>query len=130
MFTDICDIRTWVEALLCWAEDHMLDVNWFTGSHLEVVLPKGRLYINMTGPNWRISTLEKESLDHHIVIDEGPDHRVRVRRGPVGKLKETQYSPGVEDNRKLVDAARDIARLSAGAPREDFLDRFVRESAK
>lgn len=120
------NIRSWAEALIAWGEDFGL-VNHFTDTHCEVVLPNGQLYINMTNQNsWRVSTLKDWSMgEDHIVVDEVAGRRLRVRRGPVGKLTEVQYGPGVEDSQKLTRASFDIAKLLAGPLRTNFLDRFV-----
>lgn len=126
------DFRSWVAALLDWAGDRAFDVNWFTGTHLEVALPGGRLYVNMTNPDsWRVSTFKGGALDEdHVVLDELDGRRLRVRRGPTGKLKEVQYTSSIEDSQKLVRASYDISRLLVGLSREDFLDHFVRGSAQ
>lgn len=120
------DIRSWAEALIAWGEDFGL-VNHFTDTHCEVVLPNGRLYLNVINQNsWRVSTLKDGSLsEDHIVVDEIADRRLRVRRGPVGKLTEVQYDPGVEDSQKLTRASFDIAKLMGGPLRQNFLARFV-----
>lgn len=120
------NIRSWAEALIAWGEDFGL-VNHFTHTHCEVVLPGGRLYLHRTGQNsWRVSTLKDCSMDEdHIVVDETADRRLRVRRGPAGKLTEVQYDPGVEDSQKLTRASFDVTKLLAGPLRTNFLDRFV-----
>ncbi len=120
------NIRSWAEALIAWGEDFGL-VNHFTDTHCEVVLPDGRLYINMTNQNsWRVSTLKDWSMgEDHIVVDEIADRRLRVRRGPVGKLTVVQYDPGVEDSQKLTHASFYIAKLMGGPLRQNFLARFV-----
>lgn len=120
------DIRSWAEALITWAKDNYIDVDYYTDTHLGVHLPKGMLYINMTNnDSWRVSTLEDSSLEKdHVVVDEIEDHQLRVRRGPVGKLKVVQYRSNIDDW-KLMDASRDIAKLIDGPLRRNFLENIV-----
>jgi len=121
------NIRTWVEALITWAKENYLDVDYYTDTHLGVRLSSGMLYINMTNPNsWRVSTFENESLEKdHVVVDEIGDHQLRVRRGPIGKLKVVQYRPNAGDDWKLMDASRDIAKLIDGPFKRNFLENVV-----
>lgn len=121
------NIRSWVETLITWAKDNNLDVEYYTDTHLGVNLPSGMLYINMTKTDsWRVSTFQNGSLEKdHVVVDEIEDHRLRVRRGPVSKLKVVQYRPNVNDTWKLMDASRDIAKLLDGPLRRNFLENVV-----
>lgn len=123
----LINIRSWVETLITWAEENSLDIDYYTDTHLGVTLPGGTLYINMTNPDsWRVSTLKNGSLEKdHVVIDEIEDHRLRVRRGPMGKLKVVQYRPSIGDNWRLMDASRDIAKLMEGPLRRNFLEHVV-----
>lgn len=120
------NIRSWVEALITWAEKNHLDVEYYTDTHVGVKLLNGMLYINMTKPDsWRVSTFENGSLEKsHVVVDEIEDHQLRVRRGPVGKLKVVEYRSN-DDNWKLMDASRDIAKLIDGPLRRNFLENIV-----
>jgi hypothetical protein len=120
------DIRSWVEALITWAKENSLDIDYYTDTHLGVNLPGGMLYINMSKPDsWRVSTLPGGSLEKdHVVVDEIEDHQLRVRRGPVGGLKVVQYRSNV-DEWKLMDASRDIAKLIDGPLRRNFLENVV-----
>lgn len=120
------DVRTWGEALIAWANENNLDVDHYTGTHLGVHLSNGMLYINMTKPDsWRVSTFENGDLEKdHVVVDEVEDHQLRVRRGPVGKLKVVQYRSNI-DGWKLMDASRDIAKLIDGPLRRNFLENVV-----
>lgn len=120
------NIRTWAKALITWAKENYFDVDYYTDTHLGVHLPGGMLYIDMTNPDsWRVSTLADWSLEKdHIVVDEIEDHQLRVRRGPVGKLKVVQYRSNI-DNWKLMDASRDIAKLIDGPLRRNFLETVV-----
>lgn len=121
------NIRSWVEALIAWANENSLDVDYYTDTHLGVRLSSGMLYINMTKPDsWRVSTFENGSLEKdHVVVDEVEDHQLRIRRGPVGKLKAVQYCLNVGDDRKLMDASHDIAKLMDGPLRRNFLENVV-----
>lgn len=121
------DIRSWVEALITWIKENNLDVDYYTDTHLGVKLPGGMLYINMTKPDsWRVSTFQNGSLEkEHVVVDEIEDHRLRVRRGPVGKLKAVQYRPNIGDDWKLMGASHDIGKLIDGPLRRNFLENFV-----
>lgn len=123
------DIRSWVEALLNWAAENDVNVDRFTDDHFGFNLSKGKLYIHWVGSNWRVSTLEGYSMDDsdHIVIDETDDHELRIRRGPIGKLKVVKYRPNFDDGQKLVSASCHIAKLMTGEIRENFLDHFVRD---
>lgn len=124
----LVNIQSWVEALITWANENCLDIDYYTDTHLGVNLPGGMLYINMTNPDsWRVSTFENGSLEKdHIVVDEIEDHRVRVRRGPVSKLKVVQYRPNAGNNWKFMDASRDIAKLiRGGSLRQNFLENVV-----
>lgn len=123
----IINIRSWVEALITWAKENCLDVDYYTDTHLGVTLPGGMLYINMTKPDcWRVSTFQNGSLEKdHVVVDEIEDHQLRVRRGPVGKLNVVQYRPNACDKWKLMDASRDIAKLLDGPLRLNFLENVV-----
>ena len=85
----IINIRSWVEALITWANEN--------------------------------GSLEKD----HVVVDEIEDHQLRVRRGPVGKLKVVQYRPNIGDDRMLMDASHDIAKLIDGPLRRNFLENVV-----
>lgn len=120
------NIRSWAEALITWAKKNSLDVDYYTDTHLGVHLTNGMLYINMTNPDsWRVSTLQDWSLEKdHVVVDEIEDHQLRVRRGPVGKLRVVQYRSNVDDW-KLMDASRDIAKLMEGPLRRNFLENIV-----
>lgn len=120
------NIRAWVEALITWAKENYLDVEYYTDTHLGVRLSGGMLYINMTNPDsWRVSTLDDGSLEKdHVVVDEVEDHQLRVRRGPVGKLKVVEYRSNADDW-KLMDASRDIAKLVDGPLRQNFLENIV-----
>lgn len=120
------NIRSWVEGLITWANENNLDVDYYTDTHLGVHLSNGMLYINMTKPDsWRVSTFQDGSLEKdHVVVDEVEDHQLRVRRGPVGKLKAVQYRSNV-DEWKLMDASRDIAKLMDGPLRRNFLENVV-----
>ena len=120
------NIRAWVEALIHWAKENYLDVDYYTDTHLGVHLQNGMLYINMTNPDsWRVSTLDNWSLEKdHVVVDEIEDHQLRVRRGPVGKLKVVQYRSNIDDW-KLMDASRDIAKLIDGPLKRNFLENVV-----
>ena len=121
------NIRSWVEALITWAKENNLDVDYYTDTHLGVNLPGGMLYINTTKPDsWRVSTFPNGDLEKdHVVIDEVDDHQLRVRCGPVGKLKVVQYRLNVGDDRKLMDASHDIAKLIEGPLRRNFLENVV-----
>lgn len=123
MFTDI---RHWAKALLDWAEERGLRSEYYTTTHVDVMLPGGHLYVNATDPvAWRVSTFPDGPLSRsHIVVDEGDDFSVRVRRGPTGALKTVQYRPSAGNAEKLADATRDIAVLMGGSLRQDFLARF------
>ena len=120
------NIRSWVEALITWANENYLTVDHYTDTHLGIHLSNGMLYINMTNPDsWRVSTLQDWSLEKdHVVVDEVEDHQLRVRRGPVGKLKVVQYCSNI-DNWKLMDASRDIAKLIDEPLRRNFLENVV-----
>lgn len=120
------NIRSWVEALIAWARKNNLDVDYYTDTHMGVHLTNGMLYINMTKPDsWRVSTLQDWSLEKdHVVVDEIEDHQLRVRRGPVGKLKVVQYHSNI-DEWMLMDASRDIAKLIDGPLRRNFLENVV-----
>lgn len=120
------NIRSWVEDLITWAKENYLDVEYYTDTHIGVNLPGGMLYINMTNPDsWRVSTLLDGSLEQdHVVVDEIEDHQLRVRRGPVGKLKVVEYLSKADDW-KLMDASRDIAKLIDGPLRQSFLEKVV-----
>lgn len=120
------NIRSWVEAMIDWANDNHVNVNWFTNTHCEWILPKGRLYIDMSRPNWRISTIKGWSMEEdHIVVDETDEHQLRVRRGPIGKLKVVEYRPNFDDGQKLVSASCYIAKHMTGGIRESFMNTFV-----
>ena len=120
------DIRSWAEALITWAKENYLDVDYYTDTHLGIHLTNGMLYINMTkSDSWRVSTLQDGSLEKdNVVVDEIEDHQLRVRRGPVGKLEVVQYHSNI-DNWKLMDASRDIAKLIDGPLRRNFLENVV-----
>lgn len=120
------NIQSWAEAMIAWAKENCFDVDYYTDTHIGVNLPGGMLYINMTNPDsWRVSTLEKGSLEKdHIVVDEIEDHQLRVRRGPVGKLKVVEYRSNADDW-ALMDASRDIAKLINGPLRRNFLENVV-----
>lgn len=125
------NIRSWVEALIDWAKENYLDVDYYTDTHLGVNLSGGMLYINMTKPDsWRVSTFKNGRLEKdHIVVDEVEDHQLRVRRGPLFGLKVVQYRPNVGDDQKLMDASRDIAKLIDGPLKRNFMENIVyRES--
>ena len=121
------NIRAWAEALITWAEENNLDINYYTDTHIGVSLPGGMLYIDMTKTDsWRVSTFQNWSLEKdHVVVDEVEDHQLRVRRGPVSKLKVVQYRPNASDNWKLMDASRDIAKLLDEPLRRNFLENVV-----
>lgn len=120
------DIRSWAEALITWARENNLDVDYYTDTHLGIHLTNGMLYINMTKlDSWRVSTLQDGSLEKdHVVVDEIENHQLRVRRGPVGKLEVVQYRSNI-DEWKLMDASRDIAKLIDGPLRRNFLENVV-----
>lgn len=120
------NIRAWVEALIVWAKENCLDVDYYTDTHIGVHLPNGMLYINMTNPDsWRVSTFENGDLEKdHVVVDEIENHQLRVRRGPIGKLKAVRYRSNIDDW-KLMDASRDIAKLIDGPLRRNFLENVV-----
>lgn len=120
------NIRTWAEALITWSRENNLDVDYYTDTHIGVHLSGGMLYINMTNPDsWRVSTLGDWSLEKdHIVVDEIEDHQLRVRRGPICKLKVVEYR-SKSDEWKLMDASRDIAKLIDGPLRRNFLENVV-----
>jgi hypothetical protein len=120
------NIRAWAEALIAWAKENNLDVDYYTDTHLGIHLTNGTLYINMTKPDsWRVSTFENGSLEKsHVVVDEIEDHQLRVRRGPVGKLKIVEYRSNIDDW-KLMDVSRDIAKLIDGPLRRNFLENIV-----
>ena len=120
------NIRTWTEALIAWAKENYIDIDYYTDTHLGIHLTNGMLYINMTKPDsWRVSTLQDGSLEKdHVVVNEIEDHQLRVRRGPVGKLKVVQYRSN-NDDWKLMDASRDIAKLIEGPLRRNFLENVV-----
>ena len=120
------DIRSWAKALITWAKENYLDVDYYTDTHIGIHLTNGMLYINMTKPDsWRVSTLSDWSLEKdHVVVDEIEDHQLRIRRGPVGKLKVVEYRSN-SDEWKLMDASRDIAKLIDGSLRRNFLENVV-----
>lgn len=120
------DIRSWAEALITWAEENNLNIDYYTDTHIGVHLPNGMLYINTTKPDsWRVSAFENWSLEKdHVVVDEIENHQLRVRRGPVGKLKVVQYRSNF-DEWKLMDASHDIAKLIDGPLRRNFLENVV-----
>lgn len=120
------NIRSWVEGLITWANENYCDVDHYTNTHIGIHLTNGMLYINMTNPDsWRVSTFMDGSLDQdHIVIDEIEDHQLRVRRGPIGKLKIVEYRSNADDW-KLMDASRDIVKLVDGPLRRNFLENVV-----
>ena len=120
------NIRSWVEALITWSKENYLDVEYYTDTHLGVKLSGGMLYINTTKPeSWSVSTLPGWSLEKdHVVVDEIEDHQLRVRRGPVGKVKVVEYRSN-SDDWKLMDASRDIAKLIDGPLRQNFLENVV-----
>mgnify|MGYP001739679668 FL=1 len=120
------NIRDWTKTLITWAKENYFDIDYYTDTHLGIHLTNGMLYINMTKPDsWRVSTLQDGPLEKdHVVVDEIEDHQLRVRRGPVGKLKVVQYRSNVDDW-KLMDASRDIAKLIDGPIRRNFLENIV-----
>lgn len=120
------NIRSWVEALITWAKENYLDVEYYTDTHIGVKFPNGMLYINTTKDDaWRVSTFEDGSCSKdHVVVDEIEDHQLRVRRGPVGKLKVVEYRSN-SDEWKLMDASHDIAKLLDGPLRKNFLENVV-----
>ena len=120
------NIRDWAEGLITWAKENQIDVDYYTDTHIGVHLSGGMLYINMTNPeSWRVSTLADWSLEKdHVVVDEIEDHQLRVRRGPVGKLRVVEYRSNADDW-KLMDASRDIAKLIDGPLRRNFLENVV-----
>lgn len=120
------NIRSWVEGLITWANENHFDVDHYTDTHIGIHLTNGMLYINMTNPDsWRVSTFKDGSLDQdHIVVDEIEDHQLRVRRGPIGKLKTVEYRSNADDW-KLMDASRDIAKLVDGPLHRNFLENVV-----
>lgn len=120
------NIRSWAKALITWAKENCLDVDYYTDTHIGVHLSGGMLYINTTKPDsWRVSTLHDWSLEKdQVVVDEIEDHQLRVRRGPVGKLKVVEYRSNADDW-KLMDASRDIAKLVDGPLRQNFLENIV-----
>ena len=123
-------IRPWIAALLVWANRNNITVNRYSKVDVEVYLRSGKLFVCSANPDaWRLSTLGDGPLDDdHTVVTETPNHGVRIRRGPVGGLKDVHYSPAASDAQKLADASRSIAELITDGPlRRDFLDRFVGE---
>lgn len=114
------NIRSWVEALIAWAKENYLDVDYYTDTHLGIHLTNGMLYIDMTKPDsWRVSTFENWSLEKdQVVVDEIENHQLRIRRGPVGKLK-------AGDDLKLMDASHDIAKLMDWPLRRNFMVNIV-----
>lgn len=120
------NIRTWADALITWAEENYLVIDYYTDTHLGIHLTNGMLYINMTKPDsWRVLTLQDWSLEkNNVVVDEIEDHQLRVRRGPVGKLKVVEYRSN-SDEWKLLDASRDIAKLIDGPLKRNFLENVV-----
>ena len=123
------NIRSWVEAILNWAMENNVDIDRFTDDHFGFNFPKGKLYLHLIGSNWRVSTLEGYSMDSdHIVVDETDEHQLRVRRGPIGKLKVVEYRPNFDDGQKLVSASFHIAKLMVGDVRENFMNTFVRDN--
>lgn len=120
------NIRDYAEALITWAKENYLDVDYYTDTHIGVHLSGGMLYINMTNPDsWSVSTFENGSLEKdQVVVDEIKDHQLRVRRGPVGKLNVVQYRSN-SDEWKLMDASRDIAKLIDGPLKQNFLENVV-----
>ena len=124
------NVRAWIAAILAWGKNNNIIINRYPKVDAEVRLHNGKLFISSANPaSWRLSTLGKGSLDDdHTVVTETPDHGVRVRRGPVGGLKDVHYSPAASDAQKLADASRSIAELIDDGPlRHDFLDRFIGE---
>ena len=124
------NVRAWIAAILAWAQTNNIRVARYPKVDVEVRLHNGKLFICAADPaSWRLSTLGKSSLDDdHTVVTEAPDGRVRVRRGPVGRLADVHYSPAASDAQKLADASRSIADLIDDGPlRHDFLDRFIGE---
>ena len=124
------NVRAWIAAILMWAKRNNIIINRYPKVDVEVRLHDGKLLISAANPaSWRLSTLSRWLLDDdHTVVTETPDHGVRVRRGPVGKLTDVHYSPAASDAQKLADASRSIAELIDDGPlRLDFLDRFVGE---
>lgn len=125
------NVRAWIAAILVWAKNNNITINRYPKVDVEVRLNSGRLFISSANPaSWRLNTLSKWSLDDdQTVVTETPNRRVRVRRGPVGKLKDVHYSSAASDAQKLADASRSIAELIDDGPlRHDFLDRFVGEA--
>ena len=120
------NIRSWVEGLITWANENYFDVDHYTDTHIGIHLTNGMLYINMTNPDsWRVSTFEDGDLEKgHVVVDEIENRQLRVRRGPVGKLKVVEYRSN-SDDWKLMDASRDIAKLMDGPLRRNFLENIV-----
>ena len=129
--TTTSNIRAWIAAILTWAQRNNLNIIRFCDVDVSIVLHTGKLYISSNNPaSWRLSTLGNGSLDDdHTVVTETPDGRVRIRRGPVGGLKDVPYDPDTSDSQKLADASRDIAELMSGLLRNDFMDRFASEAA-
>ena len=129
--TTTSSVRVWIAAILAWAQANRLDIIRFCNTDASVRLPAGKLYISSNNPDsWRLSTLGNGSLDDdHTVVTETPDGRARIRRGPVGGLKDTPYPPDTTDSQKLADASRSIAELLNGRLRADFLARFTGEAA-
>lgn len=127
------NIRPWIAALLVWAKRNNITVNRYSKVDVEVYLHGGKLFIcAKDSDSWRLSTLGKGSLDDdHTVVTETNNRRVRVRRGPVGRLVDVHYSPDVSDAQKLADASRSIAELIDDGPlRRDFLRRFAEGAAR
>ena len=126
------NVRAWIASILAWAKQNNIVVNRRSKVDVEVRLRGGKLFICASHPeSWRLSTLGKGSLDDdHTVVTENPDRKVRVRRGPVGRLVDVHYGPGASDAQKLADASRSIAELMDDGPlRDDFLGRFIGEGA-
>lgn len=124
------NIRSWVEAILDWAADNDVSIDRFTDTHFGLNFPgEKKLCLHLIGSNWRVSTLEGYSMDDsdHIVIDETADHELRIRRGPIGKLKVVEYRPNFDDGQKLVSASCRIAKIMPGDIRESFMNTFVRD---
>lgn len=125
------NVRQWIAAILAWAASNQLGIVRFCNTDAALYVGAGKLFFSSNNPDsWRLSTLGNGPLDDdHTVITETPTGRVRVRRGPVGKLADVHYPPGTDDAQKLADASRDIAALMSGRLRANFLDHFTGEAA-
>lgn len=126
------DIRSWIANLIIWCRRHGLEISRYTNTEAGVAFPLGMLYFNANdSASWKVSTFRNGPLDlDHFVVTEICGRGVRVRRGPVGHLKDVRYSPAIGDSRKLADASRGIAELLDEPLRAEFLDCFAGEATR